>query len=145
MTAKTIKAVLVMAAFCVASPAPAQSVPESIHSEAEGPVELCGLAASDVAGLKAAAKASPRLVETPIGSARFELFASDDQMDQLIFTTAGEAAYPAATCRHMYEDNGALRMNRKMRCEAGRAECDAMFLEFQALDAQMTRSIQGRD
>ena len=145
MNTKLIKALLAIAALSAGSAARAQSVPESIHSDAAGPVELCGLRAADVSNLKGAAKASSRLVATPIDTPRFEMFASDDQMDQLVFTTASEAAYPAATCRHVYEEQGTLRMNRQMRCEAGRAECDALFLEFQALDAQMTRQLQGRD
>jgi len=30
-----------------------------------------------------------------------------------------------------------------MRCDAERKECDALFIEFQTLDAALTRELQG--
>ena len=125
--------------------ASAQAVPDGIHSESRGPVVLCGLTAANVQGLKAEASASAVFVATPIESPRFELFTSTDADSQLIFTLPSESAYPAATCRSLYEQDGTLRMNRAMRCEAGRVECDALFLEFQELDAQLTQAFQKRD
>ncbi len=123
--------------------ASAQSVPEGVHSEAQGPVQLCGLVADSVASLRTKAAASETLRVVPLDTPRFDLYADARQTYQLIFTRPSEAAYPAATCRHTFEEDGSVRMNRSMRCEAGRAECDALFLEFQALDAQLTSSIQG--
>jgi len=121
----------------------AQSVPESIHSEAQGPTQLCGLTADSVAALRTKAASSETLRVVPIDTPRFELYADADQTYQLIFTRPSEAAYPAATCRHTFDEDGSVRMNRSMRCEGGRAECDALFLEFQALDAQLTSALQG--
>ena len=83
------------------------------------------------------------IISSPLDTPRFELFADARQTYQLIFTRPSEAAYPAATCRHTFEKDGSVRMNRSMSCEAGRAECDGLFLEFQALDAQLTASFQG--
>jgi len=123
----------------------AQSVPEGIHRLSQGAVELCGMTGPDVAGLRLVVRASSRFAFTPIDSPRFELYTHADGLSQLVFTTPSEAAYPAATCRGMYQQDGTWRMHRSMRCEAGRSECDALFLEFQALDAQMTRSMQARD
>jgi hypothetical protein len=34
-------------------------------------------------------------------------------------------------------------MKRSMRCDAERADCDALFQEFQALDAEATRMMRG--
>ena len=34
-------------------------------------------------------------------------------------------------------------MKRSMRCDADRADCDALFQEFQALDAEFKRLMQG--
>jgi len=121
-----------------------QAVPEGTHRDADGPVEMCGLKAEDVPALRVAAVASTQLRSVPIESDRFELFASPDQNFQLLFTLPAEAAYPAATCRHVYEQDGYLRMSRSMRCEVGRAECDALFLEVQALDSQLTSALRNQ-
>jgi len=122
----------------------AQEVPDGVYSAASGPVELCGLTAPDVAALRGEAERSTSLSHMPIDSDRFELFADADHAHQLVFTLPGEAAYPAASCRRVYEEDGSLRMERSLRCGAGRAECDALFLEFQELDASLTRELRGR-
>ena len=122
-----------------------QAVPEGVHRDASGPFEMCGFAATDVADLKAKVRESERFQQTPIDTDRFELYSASDPLQQITFTNSSEAAYPAVTCRHLYEEDGRLRMARSMRCDAGREECDALFIEFRELDAQMTRSLQGRD
>ena len=126
-------------------PAAAQSVPEGVHSVASGPTEMCGLVAASISELKRKAMDSDVLDPVALPTSRFEMFASASQDDQLVFTTESEPAYPAATCRHLYEEGGQLRMSRQMRCDAGRAECDALFLEFQELDAGLTRALQGEE
>lgn len=123
----------------------AQTVPEGIHSEGRGPTELCGLTASNVIELRAKVAQASGFTGTPIDSDRFELFSAEDPLRQLVFTRPGEAAYPAATCRALVEKDGALIMVRSMRCEAGRAECDALFLEFRALDAQLSGAPKGEN
>jgi hypothetical protein len=120
-----------------------QQVPEGIHSEARGPSEMCGLVGRDALDLVAQAKASSHLSEVAIETERFVMFANADHSYQLVATTASETAYPAASCRHTFEEDGQVRMIRSLRCDAGRAACDALFLEFQALDAGVTRQIRG--
>jgi hypothetical protein len=131
------------AVAAVAQLSAAQQVPEGVHREATGPSEMCGIAGRDALDIVAQAKTSDDLRPIPIGTERFIMFANADQSYQLVATTPSEAAYPAVTCRHTYERDGSVRMNRSMRCDAGRAECDALFLEFQALDAELTRSLRG--
>lgn len=120
-----------------------QAVPEGVHTIDSGPIEMCGLTATNVSELREAALASTTLRPVPIGTSRFELFEDENHFNQLVFTTAAETAFPAATCRHTFEEDGMLRMRRSMRCEAGRAECDALFLEFQYLDARAAREMRG--
>jgi len=127
----------------VAQISAAQQVPEGVHQEASGPSEMCGVTGLNALDLVAQAKASDELQPVPIETERFIMFANADHSYQLVATTPSEAAYPAVSCRHTYEQQGSIRMNRSMRCDAGRAECDALFLEFQELDAQMTRSLRG--
>jgi hypothetical protein len=134
-------AAMVFAAGCQISAT--QEVPEGIHSEARGPSEMCGLVGRDAPDLLAQAKASSDLTQVPIETERFVLFANADHSYQLVATTASEAAYPAVSCRHTYEQDGRMRLRRSLRCDAGRAVCDALFLEFQALDAEMAQDIRG--
>jgi len=76
----------------------------------------------------------------------FEAFDSDmtdREMVQWAFTLPGEAAYPAVTCRHVYKTaGGAWRMERDMRCDASRAACDALFIQFRDLDEQARQELQ---
>lgn len=118
-------------------------MPEGVHREATGPAVMCGVAGEGALDLLAKARASSELRPVAIDTPRFILFADASHSRQLIFTNPTEAAYPAATCRHVYEADGALHTSRQMRCDAGREECDALFLEFQALDAEMTRALRG--
>ena len=93
----------------------------------------------------AQAMESPTLQVVPIETPRFTLFANANSSYQLVFTTPTEAAYPAASCRHTFERDGVVMLDRDLRCEAGRAECDALYLEFRELDARVTRLLQGAD
>ncbi len=127
-----------------AAPADAQSVPEGIHSFADGPAEMCGVSGPDAAGLIAAARLSPMLRSTPIDSDRFELFVAVEGMDQLVVTLPSEPAHPAATCRHVYQDEaGNWMQDRTMRCDAGREACDRLFIEFRELDERLRQALVG--
>lgn len=122
----------------------AQTVPEGVHELANGPTEMCGLTGRNAADFIAQARQSSGLRAVTIPSNRFEMFEGGDPIIyQMVITLPSEPAFPAASCRELYEEGGSLRMKRSMRCDAGRAECDALFLEFQALDAQLTRELQG--
>lgn len=137
---------IALVALCVTlqvQAARAQEVPDGVYSVAEGAVEFCGLSAANVTALRGEALKSEALASIPIDSDRFELFADPDHSNQLVFTLSGEPAYPAASCRHTYVESGNLRMSRELRCEASRTDCDALFLEFQELDAGLTRELRG--
>lgn len=142
---KTFMLICGWVAAALPAAAGAQKVPEGIHSIAPpGPVELCGIRAANLAALREAAAASARLHAMPITSDRFELFSSDDSFDQLVFTRAGEAAHPAATCRHLsFTPDGSLHQERDMRCDASREACDRLFIEFQELDRQAAETLRG--
>ncbi len=103
---------------------------------------MCGLTGEDALDLLVQARASSDLRPVAIDTPRFIMFANAGHSCQLIFTNPTEAAHPAATCRHVYQADGALRMSRQMRCDAGREECDALFLEFRTLDAELTRALR---
>lgn len=126
------------------SPSSAQSVPEGVHRLADGPAAMCGIVGANAADLLATARRSPNLRAVPIPSDRFEMFEGDQPLPyQLVATLPSEPAHPAVSCREIYEEGGTLRLRRSMRCDADRADCDALFLEFQTLDAEMTRAIRG--
>ncbi len=120
----------------------AQTVPEGIHREAKGPSEMCGLVGQDALDLAAKAKASTTLKPSKLESDRFEVFQTEPPWQQLAVTKPSEPAHPAVTCRYTFQEGGAFKMSRSMRCDAGRAECDALFVEFQKLDAAMIQDLQ---
>jgi len=120
----------------------AQAVSEDIHDDVSGPVEMCGVKAADAASLLEAIRRDGRFRALDSGSERFELFATEDHHIQWVATRPGEAAFPAVTCRRVYEDNGGVKMDRRLRCDASREACDALFLEFQALDNSLKAEIR---
>lgn len=133
-----------LVAMLQSSPAPSQSVPEGVHRNAAGPAEMCGLSGRNARELIEKVRASPNLHRSPVESERFEVFESLDEHDQWALTRPSEPAHPTVTCRHFYVENGATYQTRDMRCDAGRAACDRLFLEFQELDRRMRDYIGGR-
>ena len=132
--------------LAAASPSSGQSVPAGVHSFADGPAEMCGIVGVDAADLLVTARRSTSLRVVPISSARFEMFEGGEPSKyQLVATRPTEPAHPAVSCRELYEEGGALRMKRSMRCDADRADCDALFQEFQTLDAEFTSAIRDGD
>jgi hypothetical protein len=125
-------------------PAGAQLVPEGVHSDPQGRSSMCGIVGDDALDLMRQVRASPSLNRSPIDTDRFELFVSEGGLTQWVFTTPGEAAYPAVTCRLVYQErDGSWLQTRAMRCDASREACDELFLEFQALDEQVRQEIRG--
>lgn len=133
--------VMLLTAF---RPSSAQIVPDNVYSPANGPAEMCGIVGRDAADLLAKARQSADLRAANISSDRFELFEGGNPLRfQLLATLPAEPAFPAVSCREVYEKDGALQMKRTMRCDADRTACDALFLELQDLDAQVTRAMRG--
>jgi hypothetical protein len=126
------------------SVAAAQTVPEGIHRPGSDHEQMCGLEGRDALDLMEKARKSRELHRVDIQSPRFELFETAKPKYQLVITRPSEPAHPAVSCRHVYEEDGATQMERSMRCDASRAACDALFLEFQALDEQMKRALQSK-
>ncbi|MDP8994437.1 MAG: hypothetical protein M3N07_05555 [Pseudomonadota bacterium] len=117
-------------------------VPEGIYSEAEGPTEICGITALEATDFIRQVRASPHFVRAAVTD-RFELYVSEQRMEQWAITREGEPAHPAVTCRHVWQDaSGSWLLSRQMRCDASREACDRLFLEFRQLDEEMSRSLQ---
>jgi hypothetical protein len=119
------------------SPGASQTVPEGIHRDATGRAEMCGLSGRDARELIERVRSSPNLHRMSAESDRFEVFESFDGQDMWALTLPSEAAYPAVTCRHFYNENGSAHQMRDMRCDGRRAACDRLFIEFRDLDQQM--------
>ena len=121
----------------------AQPVPEGIHNYTRAPSTLCGITGRDALDLRSKVMTDPKLAQEPSGSERFELYSTADAHTQWVFTTPGEAAYPAATCRRLHNDAGGdAIMERKMRCDGAREACDKLFIEFQELDARARQLLE---
>ena len=115
-------------------------------SRSKGPISMCNVKAANVLELLGKLRATTGYLEHGIGSDRFTAFSSPDPFTDWVFTKPSELAYPAVSCRHLYQDkSGAWLMTReRLRCEASREACDALYLEFQELDQRMKRKWPGR-
>lgn len=127
----------------IAFPASAQTDADRGYREASGPISMCGLEAEDVGALRDEVLSSSSFTPANFESPRFEGWRDDANTRHITFTKVAEAAYPAVTCRTLFERDGALMIGREMRCEAAKEECSALFDEFTQLDAELTRHIRG--
>jgi len=103
---------------------------------------MCGLFGRDAIDFIEKAKTSPTLKWMQIGSDRFDLFQDATATYSLLVTKPSEPAYPAASCRHVFEENGGIQIGRQMKCNADRKACDALFFELQALDTAAAQEIR---
>ena len=140
-----VRSALVLAIFLssfTATAVRAQLVPEGVHKDATGPSEMCGLSGRNASELAERVRAAPNLRKMEVGTDRFEVYASENQFVQFALTLPTEAAYPAVTCRYVFEQNGEMLQKRSMRCDASRDACDRLFLEFQELDERLRQQFQ---
>jgi hypothetical protein len=127
--------------FAMAQTAPGPIAPESGHSRVVAPKTLCGITATSALDFERQVKASAeakQLLETD----RFVAYDAPDTLTQWVFAKPGNSAYPLATCRHAYVNDGSWYMNRDMRCDDTRERCDKALLEFEHLDQQAKEAVQ---
>lgn len=120
------------------APAKAQPVPEGIHSLGEGPPDLCSTTAPDIPALEAALAA--RLPPLP-GNERYVAYEDAPNMRIWTFTTAAHPAHPAVACRSVVEENGNVGTRTEIACHSTRANCDALYREFEELNARTMREM----
>ena len=142
MQARSARALGLLFSNLSATAAHAQLVPEGVHKDATGPAEMCGLSGRNASELAERVRSAPNLRKMEVGTNRFEVYATENQFVQFALTLPSEAAYPAVTCRYVYEQNGRMLQERKMRCNASRDACDRLFLEFQELDERLRQQFQ---
>jgi len=135
---------LACAAALTIAPLAAQTVPEGMHSESNGPSSLCGISGSDALAIRAKLRSTSTIEEKPSGSLRFETYFSTTEAKQWTVTTEVDSAYPAVTCVHLFDSDGGTDMRRQMRCDSSRERCDALFSEFRTSDEQVRKNIRGR-
>ncbi|MCH8614841.1 hypothetical protein LZ016_01800 [Sphingomonas sp. SM33] len=135
---------LAAASLLLHAPSTGQTVPEGVHSDADGPSDVCGVSGTDALAIREKLKSDPTVVEKPSGSDRFETYFSSLESKQWTVTTRFDAAYPAVTCVYLYNSGEGTDMERQMRCDASREACDKLFLEFDAHDEQIRRRIRDR-
>lgn len=135
---------VVFVAFLWPWAALAQAVPEGVHSDATGPSDVCGITGEDALAIRAKLRTDPSIIEKPSDSPRFETYFSTVETKQWTVTTRRDAAYPAATCVHLFTSQQGTDMKREMRCDASRQACDALFRQFEASDAAIREQIRGR-
>lgn len=115
----------------------AQPVPEGIHSLAER-AELCGMTAATVPELEA--RIAARLLPLP-GNERFTAYEDRQNFRVWTFTTSAHDAHPAVACRTATaRPEGGSNLAMEISCFSTRENCDALYREFEALNA---RTLEG--
>lgn len=132
MKVRALVAVAVLAGSAAAGPA-AQPVPEGIHSPGAERPSLCDTVAATVPALEA--ELSARLSPLP-GNERFTAYADDANRRIWTFTTAAHPAHPAVACRAVRVQDGQVGLGTEIYCVSSRANCDALYREFEALNAR---------
>ena len=127
----------------MAQTAPTPLVPEGVHSLANGRETICGVTAASAQDFEQKVKASPN-AHYSTETDRFVVYEGPEKLTQWVFAKPANLAYPLATCRRVYVQDGATYMGRQMRCDATRDDCDRAFLEFKALDEQAKQSVQSK-
>jgi hypothetical protein len=94
---------------------------------------VCGVTAPDVAGLHAKALADPRFAAAGKNDAR-ETLSSDELQALWTFVTPKHPAYPAAVCQQVIDRDGAMQIDRQIRCEASAAACAAFAEELDKME-----------
>ena len=69
---------------------------------------------------------------------------ADDEISKTLwsFPPLGNPAYPSAVKRQIVDANGGVTLQMSVLCEAGKAACDDLVRDFQALNSQMTQSLK---
>jgi hypothetical protein len=134
-----LRAPLVLILLLFAAQAKAQPVPEGIHSIREGQPNLCGETAPTIADLQS--RLAARLPGLP-GNERFVAYEDEPNMRVWTFTTSAHAAHPAVACRTVTDVNGHTNLDLKIDCRSTRENCDALYREFEALNARMLRELE---
>lgn len=94
---------------------------------------LCGVTAPDVAGLHAKALADRRFSAAGKDD-RQETLSSEELQAIWTFVTPKHPAYPAAVCRQVVDRDGAMQIDRQIRCEASTAACAAFAAELDKME-----------
>jgi hypothetical protein len=118
-------------------------VPEGIHSLADGPDTICGITGSSAKDFERQVKAAPA-AKYNNETDRYITYEGPMPLTLWAFAKPSNFAYPLATCMRVYEEKGATHMERRMRCDATRDQCDRAFIEFNELDGRNRAQLQGQ-
>jgi hypothetical protein len=125
-------------ALATPTPAAAEPVPDSIHSLGGPDDKICGLRSGDIPALEAQlARDLPR----EAGNERYRAYWDEAARRIWTFTTAVHPAHPAVACRTIGERDGAVYVDTEITCYSTRANCDALYREFEQLNAEMRRAL----
>ena len=119
-----------------------QTVPEGVHSRADGPETICGVTGTTAQDFERQVRASPA-AKYNNETDRYLTYEGPMQMTLWAFAKPTNTAHPLSTCLQIFEKDGATYAERKMHCDATRAQCDKAFLEFVELDRRNRRMLQG--
>ena len=109
---------------------------------ANGPDTICGVTGTTAQDFERQVKTSP-VAKYNNETDRYVTYEGPTPMTLWAFAKPSNTAYPLSTCLQIFDKNGAVYAERKMHCDATRAQCDKAFVEFDELDRLNRRMLQG--
>ena len=111
----------------------AQSVPEGIHTVGTGAPTLCGMTGPSLSDIERQVLSDNSFAEEN-STDKYRVFNRTRDLVQMVFPRAQLHPFAMATCRKVVPNGAGSTIQRELRCDGTRAQCDAVFLEFKQLD-----------
>ena len=102
-------------------------------SPATPPGPSCGVNAGSVTAIRDAVAKDARFHRDGGKAARIA-YSSEALQAIWTFTTSADPAYPAAVCEQVVDSEGAMRIQRRIYCEAAPAACERLAAEISQRD-----------
>lgn len=119
----------------------AQSVPEGIHRDREGPPSLCGITAANIAAIESIVLNDRAFVEEG-SNGQYRVYNRESDFTQFVFPRPTTYSFPVATCRKIESRKDGTFINRELSCDGNREQCDAVFRQFEALDNSLKKLLR---
>jgi hypothetical protein len=137
------EAIVILASLWMAQTEPQSLVPEGVHKETDGPPRLCGFTAANLTDLERMIL-DDRSFREEGSSEQYRVFNRERDFIQFVFPRSAKLGFPMATCRRLLPAPDGVSLKRELYCDGTREQCDRIFLEFDALDSELTRSSKAR-
>lgn len=133
--------ILFLAVTLMPQIASAQSVPDGIHKNRAGPPTLCGITGASLADIERSVLNDRDFVEEN-STDQYRVFNRQRDFVQMVFPRPKLHRFAMATCRKVEPSGIGSTIQRELECDGSREECDAVFLQFKALDDAVLKMLR---